>query len=241
MRSQSDFHGWTSSVISCKGGFPRTPLQFEPSQESQKTQSQYREAAPQMPAAASRKGHFSKTKLYWLEVSRIVTKFDGRVGESLASFLRGGMCPSLNLSPDTRRHAVRKLKITMAIVGAILAVEGILDVAFPIPRAAGMGLGHCARQAQLPVIVLGVTWFAVGVWIIVTARDPLRHRSWVKFTLTLPFALMFALVLAAWRGIVAVREIALELALNALFAALLIAFAPRGQARPNSEPSPTQR
>lgn len=125
---------------------------------------------------------------------------------------------------------MRKLKITMTVFGAILALEGILDVALPIERAAGMGLGTCAQQAVLPVIVLGATWFVLGAWLIVAARDPSRHLSWVKFAISLPLALMLGLGLVALRGAVAVRQIALELALNALFVVLLLAFYPRERA-----------
>lgn len=80
----------------------------------------------------------------------------------------------------------RGLKLTMFVFGAIVAMEGILDVALPVQRAAGMGLTQCASQAQLPMAVLGATWLAAGVWTIAAARDPLRHLSWVKFALTFP-------------------------------------------------------
>ena len=91
----------------------------------------------------------------------------------------------------------------MVILGAILCVEGVLDMVFPVQRAAGMGLGQCASQAQLPVALLGATWIAAGAWTIAGARDPLRHLNWVRFTLTLAVMLILALLGAVLRGNVA--------------------------------------
>jgi hypothetical protein len=53
---------------------------------------------------------------------------------------------------------MRGLKITMAVFGAILAIEGILDMTLPVQRAAGMALGECASHPQLPIEILGATW-----------------------------------------------------------------------------------
>jgi hypothetical protein len=115
----------------------------------------------------------------------------------------------------------------MVVFGAILAIEGILDIALPVQRAAGMGLGQCASQAQLPMAILGATWLVAGVWTIVGARDPLRHLNWVKFALTFPFVLLMALAGAALRGDVPFRQVAIDIVFDALFVVLFIVFFPR--------------
>ncbi len=115
----------------------------------------------------------------------------------------------------------------MIILGAILCVEGVLDMVFPTQRAAGMGLGRCASQAQVPVTILGATWIAAGAWTIAGARDPVRHLSWVKFILTLALMLILALSGAVVRGNVPFRAVAIDIGVNALFVALLLAFYPR--------------
>jgi len=122
---------------------------------------------------------------------------------------------------------LRWLKITMVVFGAILALEGILDLALPVQRAAGMGLGECASHAQLPMAVLGATWIVVGTWTIVAARDPSRHLNWVKFAVTFPLVLLLALAAAALRGDVALRQVAIDIVVDGLFVALFIAFYPR--------------
>lgn len=124
---------------------------------------------------------------------------------------------------------MRKLKAMMIVFGAILAIEGLLDLVFPVQRAAGMGLGPCAEHAQLPMAVLGATWLVAGVWSIASARDPLRHLNWVKFVLTLPLALMLGLLLAVLRGDVAGRQVAVDIAVDAFFVLAFVAFYPRNK------------
>ncbi len=121
----------------------------------------------------------------------------------------------------------RGLKVTMIIFGVILCVEGVLDMVLPVQRAAGMGLGQCAPEAQMPVAILGATWIAAGAWTIAGARDPLRHLEWVRFSLTLAVMLILALSGAVVRGNVEFRAVAVDVGVNALFVALLLAFYPR--------------
>ena len=126
---------------------------------------------------------------------------------------------------------MRGLKVTMVVFGAILSIEGILDIALPVQRAAGLGLDACASQAQLAMAVLGATWLVAGAWTIIGARDPLRHLNWVKFAMTLPAALLLALAGAALRGHVAFRQVAIDIGVNALFVVLFVVFFPREKAR----------
>ncbi len=120
-----------------------------------------------------------------------------------------------------------KLKVTMTIFGAILLIEGLLDLLFPIQRAVGMGLGPCAQHAQLPMAVLGATWLVAGAWTVISARDPQRHLNWVKFALTLPLALMLGLLIAVARGDIALRKVAIDIVFDALVVLLFVAFFPR--------------
>ncbi|HET8938304.1 MAG TPA: hypothetical protein VFN67_32895 [Polyangiales bacterium] len=120
---------------------------------------------------------------------------------------------------------LRALKITMSVFGAILAIEGILDIALPEQRALGMGLEQkFAQHAQMPMTILGATWLAIGAWIIVGARDPLRHINWVKFVLTFPLVLLLVLVSSALRGHVSFQQILVDLVFDALFFVLFLAF-----------------
>ncbi len=133
---------------------------------------------------------------------------------------------------------MRGLKITMGVFGAILVLEGVLDLALPMERAVGLGLGQCASHAQLAMAVLGATWVVAGGWTIAAARNPARHIGWVKFALTLSLALGVALSVQALRGYVAFGQVASDIGFDALFVGLFIAFFPR---RARGEHSSSER
>jgi hypothetical protein len=122
----------------------------------------------------------------------------------------------------------RGLEVTMAVFGAILCIEGTLDIALPEARAVGMGLDGCASHAQLPMAILGATWLAAGAWIVAGARDPIRHLDRVKFALAFPIVLLLTLTGAALRGHVAFSQVAIDMGFDALFAVLFFVFYPRG-------------
>jgi hypothetical protein len=122
---------------------------------------------------------------------------------------------------------LRGLKITMSIFGAVLCIEGLLDIVFPAQRAEGMGLGQCASQARLPMLILGASWLVAGASTIAGARDPLRQLNLVKFALAFPLALLLVLVVAIARGYVPVQRVAIDIGFDALFFALFFIFYPR--------------
>jgi len=114
----------------------------------------------------------------------------------------------------------------MFVFGAVLVLEGILDIVLPTERAAGLGLEECSSQAQLVMAVLGVSWMLAGAGILLTARDPLRHLSWVRFALSFPLALLLALAGTVIVGDVGFETVAVDIAVNLLFVALFLAFYP---------------
>lgn len=122
---------------------------------------------------------------------------------------------------------LRGLKITMVVFGTILGIEGVLDIALPAQRAQGMGLDQCASQAQMPLAILGATWVVAGLWIIIGARDPVRNLHAVKLALSLPLALLLALVVLAVRGDVSLQDVAIDIGFDALFFVLFLVFYPR--------------
>jgi len=121
----------------------------------------------------------------------------------------------------------RALKIAMFLFGAVLALEGTLDIVLPEQRAKMLGLADAAEHAQLPMAILGATWIASGLWVIVAAGDPRRHLDCLKFAITLPALLFAALAYSALRGCVAFGQVSIDLAFDALFVLVFLALYPR--------------
>ncbi len=120
----------------------------------------------------------------------------------------------------------RGLKWAMILFGVVLVVEGVLDIVAPESRARQMGLGAAAAHAQLPMTILGATWVAAGLWVIVSARQPLRHINWVRFAITLPLLLLAALVCSWLRGTVAFQQVAADMAFDVLFVGVFLLLYP---------------
>ncbi len=122
---------------------------------------------------------------------------------------------------------IRALKVIMVILGLILVLEGLADIAMPAQRAQLMGPVENSRVVEFYLTVLGATWVAAGLWAVAAARDPLRHVSWIKFAITLLVLLSGALLYSAARGYVSFGQVAIEVGLDVVLAAALFAFYPR--------------
>ncbi|MBV9946748.1 MAG: hypothetical protein JOZ69_07870 [Myxococcales bacterium] len=96
----------------------------------------------------------------------------------------------------------------------------------------GMGMEDCASHARLPMEILGSTWLVLGVWTLIASREPLAHLNWVRFAVSFPFVLLFALLASALKGDVPLRLVAPDLGFNVLFVVLFIVFFPRRRERP---------
>lgn len=120
----------------------------------------------------------------------------------------------------------KALKIVMIIFGAVLILEGLLDIIMPNQRASLIASGGSTRSAVFLMMILGATWVAAGFWVVAAGRDPLRHVNWVKFVITLPVLLSLVLILSIIRGYVGLNQVVIELALDAGFALTFLALYP---------------
>lgn len=117
----------------------------------------------------------------------------------------------------------KALKVIMVILGIILIVEGLADIVIPGQRLSLMGAGENAGYMMAFMTILGATWVAAGIWIVAAGRDPLRHINWVKFVITLPLLLAFALAYSIIKGYVTFDQVAIDLVLDFVFALALFA------------------
>jgi hypothetical protein len=119
----------------------------------------------------------------------------------------------------------RLLQVVLALFAIALTLEGLLDLALPIERAQGLGLGDRASQAQLAMEILGATWFAAGICTLAILRDPAAHPSWLRFLVVLPLSLVVALGIAVVRGHARFADVAIDLVVDVVFATLIAVLA----------------
>ncbi|MBN1855628.1 MAG: hypothetical protein JW846_01585 [Dehalococcoidia bacterium] len=119
------------------------------------------------------------------------------------------------------------LKVITVTLGIILIAEGLLDIVMPEQRLSLMGTGENASHVLAYMTILGATWVAAGIWVVVAGRDPLRHIDSMKFVITLPLLLAFALAYSTIKGYVTFDQVAVDLVVDILFALVLFVLYPR--------------
>ena len=118
----------------------------------------------------------------------------------------------------------KALKITMATYGIGGTVVGLLYIFTP---------REDVRK------VLGASLLAVGIFVAIAARDPIRHILWVRFAIL--FALLFTAVSIYLGAVVRgeFRSVLDGISIHGTFAALLLILYPRKKVREGEQaPSP---
>jgi membrane associated rhomboid family serine protease len=120
----------------------------------------------------------------------------------------------------------KALKITMATYGIGGTVVGLLYIFTP---------REDVRK------VLGASLLAVGIFVVIAARDPIRHILWVRFAIL--FALLFTAVSIYLGAVVRgeFRSVLDGISIHGTFAALLLILYPRKKVRDGEQaPSPAR-
>ena len=120
----------------------------------------------------------------------------------------------------------------------MLIVWGALGILFGlafifVPEQLGAMFGYEKGPAYVRYLLgmLGSCHIAAGVFLIVAARDPLRHINWVKFAI-LGCLLTLAIVLYSLvQGFVNFSQVGMDIILFAVFAVAFLALYPWRAAR----------
>ena len=121
---------------------------------------------------------------------------------------------------------IKALKVTMIIWGAIGVLAGLLYIINPVVVAELTGAGQIADYVRWVMAFSGAIFIAAGSWVIVAARDPLRHINWVKFEITKSLLGLTATVYSIIQGFVRFSQVGPILILFAVFAVLFLVFYP---------------
>jgi hypothetical protein len=121
---------------------------------------------------------------------------------------------------------VKALRLVMIIFGAIGIIVGLSDIFIPDQLAKMYGFSAVADWVRWSSALGGASFIAAGVWVIVAARDPIKHILWVKFVITK--SLLFAVVTAysLIQGYVNFSQVGGMFILFVVFAVLFFIFYP---------------
>ena len=126
---------------------------------------------------------------------------------------------------------MRALKVTMIIWGAIAILAGLSYNIIPVQMAERAGSGQIADYVRWFMAFSGAIFIAAGSWVIVAARDPLRHINWVKFEITKSLLVPAVTVYSIIQGYVHFSQVGPILILFAVFAVAFLALYPWRAAR----------
>jgi hypothetical protein len=122
---------------------------------------------------------------------------------------------------------IKGLKIVMIVWPALSILMGLGFLFFPAQISDSMGFGKSPDNSVLSLLAtLGVLIIVASVFVIIAARDPLKHLLWVRYVTT--FAILDTVVKAYTivRGYVTFKQIGLPLIVDAIFAVALLALYP---------------
>ena len=126
---------------------------------------------------------------------------------------------------------IKALKVTMIVYAAVGILFGLAYIF--IPRQLGAMFGHEAGPAFVAALAaaLGVSFVSACVFLIIAARDPLKHILWVKFAIVFAILMLAAELSSIIKGNVTLGQAGTTLIIHTIIAAALLAFYPWHTAR----------
>jgi uncharacterized protein YjeT (DUF2065 family) len=120
---------------------------------------------------------------------------------------------------------IKGLKVVMIIWAAVAILMGLVYIFFP-NQLNEMGGYEGSDLATYLLALLGICYIAAGAFVIIAARDPLKHIRWVQFAITVAFLTVAVAGSSMGRGLVTFSQEGIPLIFNAVFAIALLALYP---------------
>jgi hypothetical protein len=121
---------------------------------------------------------------------------------------------------------IRALQIALIVFAVIEILMGLLLVFFPDKLASSGGVNDVTGYLKYIMALLGICLIVPGTFLIVAARDPLRHINWVKFAIVWFILARAAGLYSIVKGDVNFSHAGILIILHAVFAVVLLALYP---------------
>jgi hypothetical protein len=134
---------------------------------------------------------------------------------------------------------VKVLRVAMIVWPALSILMGLGFLFFPTKLGDIMAISGGADNATLSVLAtLGVFIIVASVFIIIAARDPLKHILWVKYVTAFAIFDLAVKVYTLIRGYVTFKQIGLPLIVDAIFAVAFLVLYPWRRSRTVAQTTP---
>ncbi len=124
---------------------------------------------------------------------------------------------------------IKALKVTMILYAAIGILFGLAYIF--VPRQLGAMFGHEVALVSDLAAPFGVCLVAVGIFLIIAARDPIKHILWVKYAIVFAILSLAAELYSFILGHITLGQALTAIIMHAVFAAAFLAFYPWRAAR----------
>lgn len=124
---------------------------------------------------------------------------------------------------------IRGLKVALVLFGAMSILAGLAHIIAPYQLSSVMGFGEIpdvCRPVTYVMAMVGISFIAPGVWLIVAGRDPLRHITWVKFAILWSLLAVVAGLYSIVQGAVSFSQVGMVIILDAVFAVAFLVLYP---------------
>ena len=118
---------------------------------------------------------------------------------------------------------IRALQVVLIVFGVTEIVLGLWLVIFPDQAS---GISNVSGYLKYAIASLGVCLIAPGIFLIIAARDPLRHINWVKFAIMWCILGAAAGLYSIIQGSTDFNEAGMQVIMDAAFAVVFLALYP---------------
>jgi hypothetical protein len=126
---------------------------------------------------------------------------------------------------------IKALKVTMIVWSVVAIFMGLVYIFFPNQLNEMGGYEKGTGLVIYLLALLGVCYIAAGVFVIVAARDPLKHIMWVQFAIAVAILTVVVVASSIARSLVTFGQEGVPLIFNAVFAVLFLALYPYRKAK----------
>jgi hypothetical protein len=121
---------------------------------------------------------------------------------------------------------LKALKVTMIVWGIFGILFGLAYIL--VPEELGTMMGYERGPAYVPYMLAGLAgaFISISVFIIIAARDPLRHINWVKFAILYCSLGLVLGLYSIFRGYVNFDQAGMGIISQAIFTVAFLVFYP---------------
>jgi hypothetical protein len=121
---------------------------------------------------------------------------------------------------------IKALKVTMIVYAVIGILFGLGYIFIPGQLAIMFGHDTLPALAGALAVALGASFVAACVFLIVAARDPLKHILWVKYAIVFAILMLASELYSVIMGYLAFGQAVTAIILHGIIAVALLAFYP---------------